>query len=367
MSTEHVASIDVLSINSDSTYSDVYSLLPYAEKVEMIPLGTELDPFVIPKKVLIEENGGFLVLSSGQVYEYTKDGVFNGRFSPPYDGEGRYFYINDICLNSDMDKVMCLTQHNHIVMFDIYTKSLLKDVDSNIHGMTGCAIVPMEKDGFSILFLAPQQESCFDARFDCMKMFNKRGKLLEASLPRTDFYLSFAQYSPVVQGYDNAYYITYSTSPGPSYICQNGIIGQWLDISSEKKGIPEHYLIEDCNNPWDKLETLMVSDYYKCPFSVCRTKDNVFFEVYGPEGVVSNFLYSESSHKGIKWETRGNAQPVMNVLAADENFLYFTLYEPDYVSSPDKYDSLKDLIYKKTGYVYTKDSVSALFKIEFVL
>lgn len=334
----------------------------YIEDLQIIDL-SDTSIYVIPKKILLF--GDFMIILSGnQVFEYTSNGQFLMRLGTSFDEHGRYMSIMDICLNQEENEVLCLTTHNHILRYSIPTGCFLGEIDSGINDISSECILPY-KNGFALCVYNPRDPSNFTDNFYCLKIFNRNGRKIGECFLRDDFYIPFSFYSPSIQGANNEYFLSYSTRPGICYRFSSNGIEPWCDISFQDKNIPLKFAVHGSESPWNYYSQLITSHYYKCVFSYTRTEQTCSWCAWGDEESAWNFVYDFNSNKGIRWESKGRYQPIMNALASDSDYYYYLYNEPNLRCEQEIKDPLKRAVFKRTGYIVADDGSPAIFKVKY--
>ena len=77
--------IDVPQCNLDSMCLEITDLDEYVVSIDKIQLGNDSTPFVVPKKVLRTDNKFMIILSGGQVFQFSDDGQYFRRLITPFN------------------------------------------------------------------------------------------------------------------------------------------------------------------------------------------------------------------------------------------------------------------------------------------
>lgn len=339
------------------------------ERVEIVRFTSEADIYVSPKKALLSDDKMF-VLSGGQVLVFGNQGGLLGEVGKIGRGPGEYLSILDICLSNDAEEIWCLNNHNTVLRYSVADYKYKSAVVVKQDG-TANAVVPLSKDRFGLLFHNPSGPDLtnFEDSFDCLKCYDLDGNPVDSFLPREDFNLSIAMYSPSIQCSDNGYVLSYISSSGMFYQVKEGGISPLAYFDLGKNALPYRYMIDGDVDPWSRVNSVFESSYIKCLSSVCKNSKYIYGCAYGDHSLRTNYLIDVKTGKGIKWDSSRFAMPV-NPIVADDDFFYFVMSPADF---PPEYsvelvpDGFQTAVEIKGGFVLDDEMNPVIVKVKFNL
>lgn len=342
-SNNNIATTEIDLFNNTVMVDD---LKDYIQDIDVIRFRNGSSPlFINPKKVLLTNNG-FIILSGGQVFSFTKEGEYIGPVGRTGNGPGEYISILDICLNDPQNEIWCLNHQNTVLKYNLLDLSHTGTIDSNMRGITANAIVPYNKSGFALVFFNPVDPTDFEEQFYCIKCFDSKGVLKEELFPREDFNISISFMSPSIQSQDNNYCLCFSPSSGTFWESKDGQLSPFMSISLGEKALPYRFAIDGKNNPWDRISDIFNSDYYKCVSSLSYSSSLYYCCAFGQQSALYNFIVDKETGKGIRWRSSRFIM-TMPVIAADKEGFYFafggSLPVPKGVPRPEPDILLKEL------------------------
>lgn len=199
-----------------------------------------------------------------------------------------------------------------------------------------------------------------------MLEFNKYGNIKDKFIRRTDFNIDMAFLSYVSQSYDNTYFIRPQENENICYKIVNGKLSKFSKLFFGRYNIPSLYSFKDDKNPWENLEEVINSDYYKFPFHIQKTQKHLYFSAFGPNSIICNFLIDIDSGKGINWNSGTNITPLF-ILCSDKEYFYslFDKYQFDIEDNLDEINPLLKYIIVEKKLKLKQDQNPVIVKFKF--
>ena len=281
--------------------TEVTSLENYIETVDCVVLKGDSVMVVSPKKILLTDNY-LLVLHSGVVDAFDRDGTFCRHIGRRGRGPDEYLFVVDCCIS-------CASG-------------------------SSSGVIPYTNGNFALLFLNPEDKciSDYSSDFYCLKIYNKRGQIIKEELKRKDFNIMMSFRSPVIQSLHNKYVVSYLPGNGPCYISNGNSTKPLFRMNFGDKGLPNDYT-KKAPEPILMINEIFDSDYFKCASSTSITDGHLFCSAFGAHSSYWNFVFDLESHKGVRWQSFGEEAPPISALCADDKYFYFYLGEQKALSS----------------------------------
>lgn len=350
-----IPSLDIINIDQE-----VDDLSNYVEDIQVIPMDSSTIVNVA-NKLLVFGNS----LITDRLLEFDKSGKLIKKYGNIGRGPGEYIHVSDICINSLGTELLCLDSQNSVIRYSLNDGSFLESIKTDITGITATAILPMEDNGFALVFPNPPMEDItdFSKEFFCLKVFDSKGRMVREDLPRQDFNISMF-HSPATQMANNTYMLYYTIGEGISYLFDGTSYSPDVKLRLGDKCVPEKYMFTDGNkNPWLKVGELFEKAYIKAPGSLCKTNEYYYCSVFGENSSVWNHVIDNTGKHGICWKSIGEELPPMMAISSDEDYFYFCYGETgDSVSDP-----IGKLLKEKYNLFLSEKDNPIIVKIKFKL
>ncbi len=346
--------------------TEVKTLDKYISDIDIIRLSSDSLTIMSPNKLII--NGDrLIILFAGRVSEFSSTGAFVRNIGRVGNGPGEYLHIQDCCLNHSGDELLCLNHMNEVLIYSLRNGQFLNKIPAGNRGVTATAVLPLSDGKFALFYPNPPQADImdFDKEFNCVRIYDKSGKEIEALSPREDFNISMGFTSPSVQSFKDSYVLSYKPGDGLCYVVKDGTIAPLLNITFGNHGIPNKEAVTGVDDPWMKISEIFEADYYKCPSSVCETEKVLYCSAFGKGSSVWNFALDKSLKHGIRWRSIGGYNPPMRALAADKDYLYFCFGEIGFADPSKTEDLLQKIIIERSGLVLGEEDNPVLVKVKF--
>lgn len=317
----------ILDVDDCKIISD--NLSDYIEDVKIIKLEQSDSNFVYGiSKILLAEDK-LIIYSVGELFAFNYNGEFLFRIGRLGRGPGEYIALNDVCISSFGDELLCLNHQNEVLRFSI-ADGAYRGMIKTEHGVSSDAIFPMSESTFAVFFANPPM-NYQSKNFDHIKVFSKTGRKQESYLANLGFNIPIAFRPYSVQSAGNSYVLVPSPSSGPAYIFSEGKMMNFADVRLGKNTLDAKRLSNQAD-PWVIVDSIFDEDCFKCPM-LCQTSDYQYLTVFGKNSSVWNFMFGDNNKIG--WQSIPDSAAPIFFKAADKEYFYFSYEESMLHASSD--------------------------------
>lgn len=296
----------------------------------------------------------FYLVSGGVVYSASKDGKDVQRIGHLGRGAGEYLSIKDITLNPSQKELWCLDVNNAVLRYDCSNGGFLGKVDPGPTIGYVRAIFPVSEDSFALFSPNPLDDGASHESFHCLRYYNLDSKELGKKMKWERFNADLGFSIPVTR--NGLQFILAPTTFSPAIVFQNGNEMEHVIFDFGRKGVPDNYFSKDVHEAWRNVSALFDADCYKCVSAIYFLGDKVYFQAFGKESSVWNFLMDIEGAKGIRWPSIGGAAPPVSALSSDGGYLFFPYCDYGHASLEEEKDPLKRYVLQKFGRPCDKDA-----------
>ena len=105
---------------------------------------------------------------------------------------------------------------------------------------------------------------------------------------------------------------------------------QLINIHFGSKSLPASFAFRNGKDPWEAMDEIGMSDYYKYPASACLFDQYFYCSAFGKDFEVWNFIVNmDAEHKGIRWKSVPNSSKPLWAVAADTQHLFYYCSETE--------------------------------------
>jgi hypothetical protein len=346
----------------------------YIQEVEFVPLITpdSLPVYGVKKLLITDDRRKDIVAVIGrEVFKFDRDGNLLFRIGRLGRGPGEYNAVYDVCFNEEQTEVWMICQLNKVMKYDLTTGRYLATVEVEYPlPYPAMAISPAADGGFFLFTPNPMPLDITDMEeaFFCLRQYDAGGGLIAESKPPTDFNLNLASPS-ITRYYDNTYLLAPQENENICYGIKNGVVSELCKIHFGSENIKPLWIYTRGGGIGENVGPLIMSEYYKYPMLLHKTRRHLYFTAIGPGGRQDYFAVSLDDFKGIHWYNTPNptstAQPFY-FLGSDETHLYgvfnyFGVYTDEQI---DKLDPLVRYLMRKHNIRLEESANPAIVKIK---
>ena len=92
----------------------------------------------------------------------------------------------------------------------------------------------------------------------------------------------------------------------------------------------QKYSFRNGKDPWEAMDEIGMSDYYKYPASACLFDQYFYCSAFGKDFEVWNFIVNmDAEHKGIRWKSVPDSSKPLWAVAADTQHLFYYCSETE--------------------------------------
>lgn len=340
--------------------TEVSDLSEYISEVELIRMGT--DSNVIPSiSKLIPTRDCFFLISGGVVFSMSKDGSKIQKIGRVGRGPGEYLSIKDISLDYSGNGLLCLDTDNSIIRYDFSTSMATAKYDPGQTIGYARAVFPISEDQFALFVPNPLDNgSDGNKKFYCLQIYDNSPKLDGKEIEWSGFNADIGFSIPVSMDSDK--FILAPTSSTPAIVFKDGEEVGRIFFDFGRKSVPKGYFTKDIGMEWDRISALFEEDRYKFVSSIYFPDGQIYFQAFGKESSLWNFMIDLESKKGIRWQSIGSIAPPVSAIASEDGYLYFPYCEYGMQSSVDENDPLRKYVIGRFG--LPRDNASYIVKIK---
>lgn len=345
----------------------IQDIAPYIDKIEIVrPEATPESMLGEVNKLLLRQDGGFVLQTHSGVLLFDAQGKFQARAGRIGHGPGEYIKLNDICLTADGRYILALSAFSQVLQYRADNGTYVKTIAPSPKLEYSCdGIAPGPENGFYLYAGNPADADDFDTPFDCLLRYDSEGERVSQGLPRKDFGL---QVAAITQSADNEYILRPQEGDDITYKTDaQGKFAPWIRIDFGEKAIPSGYVKDKEGSVWTHLPDFLQSDYYKLPIYLEQTGDAFYFTAAGPKAQTHEFLYFAGTEKGIRWTKSAASATPFIIRGADDEWFYGLYDDPKTYSAEELagLPPLKRYLIEHVGLRLAEDGNPPIVKIRF--
>ena len=268
------------------------------------------------KKVLVLDNGNFIIMDKDNVYEFSAQGNAVRQYSRKGRGPAEYVVLTDIALDVQGQLLYILDGMNRVLRFSTQTGGFVDEITlkGSHKRVDGLAVA-----GDEIYIFAAN--SSFTKSIDskeCLFSFGIDGIMRGSYIACEDFTIPMAAFNMSHNG-------SYLVKP----LCDNVIRRVGTD------GITEAYQI-DCNGKYAApsaiysngildIESYFAAATYKAAMHIQETDTQLAFILGGPNNEVFSVICDKNGRSGMRMQARDKITTPTAMVAADADSFYFVM------------------------------------------
>lgn len=359
--TKHNNEVPTVSPLNFEELSDISSIV---SEITFVQLETHQSCLLVnPQKIFKTRDNKILIHDTNRVLVFDINGMFIRHIGNYGKGPGEYTHINDIALSFDEKFLYTLDPYSKIRKYSLTDGSFIEEIVVSNPSYKNFDAIAASSDGNFFLFASnPNDIKNFTEDFYCLSKYNKSGKLISEHLIRNDFLFNPFR---ITRSYCGNYFVRPIESDNTLHIIENGKVNEFLKFDFGKKSIPNKHIFKFGNNPWEHIQDLIGSPYFKLLMGFLDSKQQMYFYCVGENYFTYEFIFSTESLEGFYWKS--NDPNPLTFMFTDSKYFYGLVDNNMFIDNKAKetiISPLKKYVLEKYNLKSDEDNNPVLFRVK---
>lgn len=328
----------------------------FIDSIKVVELSSEQCMLSIIKKILVLDDGSFIIMDKNGVFEFSAQGVFVREYSRKGRGPNEYISLADISVAGNT--LLILDAMNKVLYYDTVNGGFLKNIVPKLREkiLRQDGILACNSGGFYI-YSANTNVQLHQQPYYCLHKFDASGRYVEEFLPCNSFTIPI---SAITQGI-NGTNLVKPLNDEVIWRVENDEIYPAFKLDFEGKYAPASSIY---TNGLLDMQKYIESDYYKNIIYLNETDTYLTFHVVGPESEAYNFICNKTMDSGIVLFAPDRITVPIVFFGNHSGFLYSIMDKYSEKGLQKRADPLTSYIVSRVGYLH-EDSNPKLIGVKF--